>query len=295
MVDFEKIRVFYHVATEGSILRASSALSLSSPAISKHVSDLEKHLNTRLFIRKKKGLVLTESGQKLFDVAKHSVRSLETVTKEIEGDNAVEKKELRILTTTGVVSMMLMQRMNAFVNKHPDVQIRVYTQSDQFDFFNIGVDCAILPKVDNRDGLTIRKIGSLEHRYWASPAYIKKHGVPKNLDDLKNHRIIGFYLNQQGYVGNVDWFLKNGEAHDQSIMPSMIINNALTMIVAASQGYGLIVLPKNLQIVNELGFQEVLADQISHTIDYFYVLRNDEPETELLQEFYQYISKSDQG
>lgn len=293
MVDFEKIRVFYHVALEGSILRATSALNLSSPAISKHVSDLEKHLGARLFIRKKKGLVLTESGEKLYDVAKHSIRSLEAVTQEIEGTNVESQDELRILTTTGVVSVLLMQRMKKFVEKNPQVKIRIYTQDDNFNFFSLGVDCAILPKIDNHEGLTVRKIGSLNFVYYASQSYLAQYGMPKSLEDIKNHRVMSFYLNHQGYVGNVDWHLK-GENGEELLKPTMTINNALTTISAASEGYGMVMLPRGLNLLNALDFTEVLPDKISRTFDYFYAVRNDEPETSLLQEFYQCLMESEQ-
>ena len=83
MVDLEKIRIFYHVALEGSLLKASSVLELSSPSISKHLADLENKLNIKLFIRKRRGLQLTEAGEKLFVVASTSIKDLENISKEI--------------------------------------------------------------------------------------------------------------------------------------------------------------------------------------------------------------------
>jgi DNA-binding transcriptional LysR family regulator len=58
-----RLRAFAAVARRGSFSRAAEELAISQPAVSKHVSDLEAALGTRLLIRQPRGARLTEAGE----------------------------------------------------------------------------------------------------------------------------------------------------------------------------------------------------------------------------------------
>ena len=62
-------RSFVMVVKEGNITRAAERLHITQPTLSRQLSDLEKELNTKLFIRGKRSIVLTESGQLLMQRA----------------------------------------------------------------------------------------------------------------------------------------------------------------------------------------------------------------------------------
>ena len=55
-------KVFYTVASTGNISHAAKKLFISQPAISKSIGKLEQQLNTKLFLRTSKGVMLTEEG-----------------------------------------------------------------------------------------------------------------------------------------------------------------------------------------------------------------------------------------
>ncbi len=66
MINLELYRIFYVVAESGNITKASKKLCISQPAVTKQIKNLESQLNTPLFIRTKKGVILNECGQKIF-------------------------------------------------------------------------------------------------------------------------------------------------------------------------------------------------------------------------------------
>ena len=66
-------RIFYVVALEGNISRAAERLFISQPAISRSIRKLEDSLETTLFLRSSRGVVLTEEGKILFDHVKEAV------------------------------------------------------------------------------------------------------------------------------------------------------------------------------------------------------------------------------
>ena len=65
IMELRVLEYFIIVAKEGNITRAAERLHITQPTLSRQLSDLEKELNTQLFIRGKRSIVLTESGQLL--------------------------------------------------------------------------------------------------------------------------------------------------------------------------------------------------------------------------------------
>ena len=76
MVNLELYRIFTIVADEENLTRASNILHISQPAVTKHIKNLENELNVKLFKRTKYGMVLTESGEKLYSKVKNSINTL---------------------------------------------------------------------------------------------------------------------------------------------------------------------------------------------------------------------------
>ena len=65
-MDWDKLRIFHTVADAGSLTHAGDTLRLSQSAVSRQVRALEESLNTNLFHRHARGLILTEQGELLF-------------------------------------------------------------------------------------------------------------------------------------------------------------------------------------------------------------------------------------
>ena len=64
MIDLDLYKIFYIVAEEGNITKASEKLHISQPAVTKQIKNLENQLNTPLFIRTKRGVILNECEKK---------------------------------------------------------------------------------------------------------------------------------------------------------------------------------------------------------------------------------------
>ena len=85
-VNFELYRVFYVVATCGNITKASQELRISQPAVTKQIKTLENQLGGELFIRTKRGVILTDNGKEIYNYIK-------------QGMNCFNNAELQFSTT----------------------------------------------------------------------------------------------------------------------------------------------------------------------------------------------------
>ncbi len=77
MINLELYRIFKIVADKENLTKASEALHISQPAVTKHIKNLENQLNTQLFKRSKYGMILNENGKRLYLQIKDSIAALE--------------------------------------------------------------------------------------------------------------------------------------------------------------------------------------------------------------------------
>src|ERR1700730_6566391 len=145
MIDLEKLRSFYYAIKEGSISKAATVLDKNQTTLSKHLTDLEESYHIKLFVRKQKRLELTDKGKELFKLVQHTIPNLENGAAEILSPKAQTNK-LRIITTTGIMGLWLIKKVNLLINEFPDLHIAIITTTANTDFETSRADIGILPK-----------------------------------------------------------------------------------------------------------------------------------------------------
>jgi len=61
------------VANLGNITKASEELNISQPAISKSIKNLEEQLGGQLFVRTRRGVILTDEGREFYNYIKQAM------------------------------------------------------------------------------------------------------------------------------------------------------------------------------------------------------------------------------
>lgn len=151
------LEIFIAVADCGSVTRAAQTLYVTQPAVSNALSKLETELNVKLFFRdKQRGLILTDTGQKILLLAKQMKdldnRMVQTAYKEshfMEG-------HLRIASLTSLVSAILSRPLKEYRVRFPGitVEIREGTPNDIFRMVeehdvDFAVSCSPFEKFDS--------------------------------------------------------------------------------------------------------------------------------------------------
>jgi len=186
----QSMKVFQRVADEGSFAVAARALDLSPAAVTRLVSDLERHLGTRLLQRTTRRIALTEAGD-------HYLTRLRAILHELEeAENAASahSRELRgvlhIVTTPVLASYFLAPRVAAWSRRHPklvlDITVDPLPQARVEEF-----DLTFLIEEESFDANLVAR--PLLHGEWvlcASPAYLARAGTPGAPQDLREHRYL---------------------------------------------------------------------------------------------------------
>ena len=75
-INFEYYKVFYVIAKNKNITKAANELNISQPAISRMLKTMEEQLNIKLFIRKTKGVMLTQEGNELYNLISNEINNI---------------------------------------------------------------------------------------------------------------------------------------------------------------------------------------------------------------------------
>lgn len=190
VMDWDKLRIFHAVADAGSLTHAGDVLHLSQSAVSRQIRALEESLNTTLFHRHARGLILTEQGELLFDATQSMYKRVEAATARIRDSEEEVFGKLRVTTTHGFGALWLAPRLAKLYEPYPDLNIELMLEERVLDLPMREADVAIRMKEPSQADLVRKRLMSIRMRLYASPDYLAQHGEPKTMADMSHHRLI---------------------------------------------------------------------------------------------------------
>ena len=243
-MDWDKLRIFHAVAEAGSFTHAGDTLNLSQSAVSRQVSALEDTLRTPLFHRHARGLILTEQGEMLYRTAHEVFGKLAMTAAQLTESKDRPKGPLKITTTIAFGSTWLAPRLREFMEVYPEIDVSLLLSDQQLDLSMREADVAIRLAPPRQADLIQRHILTVHMNIYASASYIKKHGMPRTVQDLDKHRIVVYGEDLRPPVPDVNWLLRVGNDSGTLRRPALTINNVYAIMRAVQSGAGLGALPE---------------------------------------------------
>ncbi len=258
-MDWDKLRIFHAAAHAGSFTHAGEALHMSQSAVSRQVSSLEADLGVPLFHRHARGLLLTEQGDLLYRTASDVLMKLESVQSRLSDSKDKPSGVLKVTTTVGLGSTWLASRINDFTNLYPDVQLQMIFADDELDLGMREADIAIRLRQPTQPDLIQRKLFTVHFHVFASPAYLKRFGTPKRIEDIDEHRIITYGDQTPSYLRDMNWLEVTGRPDNDPRIPVLKVNNLVAIKRAVQTGVGVAMLPDYI-IAKDSGLVQILTD-----------------------------------
>src|SRR5258706_10969317 len=184
---FAAIQVFAQVVASGSFAKAADRLSLSTSAASRHVAELESHLQTRLLNRTTRRVSLTESGRAFYERSVQLLADLAEAEQEASSAAVVPRGTIRLTTAVNFGVRHIGPAIAEFLARHREVRFDVSLSDRVVDLVEEGFDLAIRIGPPGADNLVARKLGETRLVPGASPQYLAQHGAPKTPEDLAQH------------------------------------------------------------------------------------------------------------
>jgi len=234
------ITAFVTVAETNSFAEAARRLNLANSVVSKRVSDLEAHLATRLFKRTTRHVRLTDAGYVYFDHARKIIAELAEVEEQLRFANENPVGELRVSAPVSFGTRFLGPALAGFLDKYPDVSIRLSLGDRTLGLAEDDVDVAIRIGAVDTGALMTRLLAKSRRVVVASPAYLAKNGRPEKPQDLIRHNCLIY----SGVQDGKSWpFIVNGRKFLQPVQGRMMTDNGTILAEAAVENCGISMLP----------------------------------------------------
>lgn len=238
MINIELYRIFYIVAVNQNITKASEELNISQPGITKHIKNLEDSLGVILFNRTRKGVVLTPIGQKIFLEIKNVLTILDNVENEIKNYKDNNCGTIRIGISTTLVRI-LMDYINAFYKKYPNVKIEINTDTtkDNIKLLQNGLLDLVVCKLPNNldKDLNFIKIGDSSYEFVANKELYNSIEQPIELSSLEKYPILLQKEPSNSYFSAKKLFKENNLEVDSKLN----IGSSSLLIDFTKIGYGI--------------------------------------------------------
>ena len=124
-MDIGQLEYFLHVANTLNITRAAMRAHVSQPALSRQIRLLEQELGTKLFKRKARGVVLTETGQRLVERTRILLASVGSIKSEIMSSTDEPVGTVRLAASNSLSGMLTSRVVARYRRTYPDVRVHV--------------------------------------------------------------------------------------------------------------------------------------------------------------------------
>ncbi len=235
------LQVFAQVVESGSFAKAAAKLGLSTSAASRHVAELEAHLQTRLLNRTTRRVSLTETGRAFYERTVQLLADLEEAEREASRAAVVPRGVIRLTTAVNFGVRHLAPAIAEFLAKHGELRFDVSLSDRIVDLVEEGFDLAIRIGGPGPQNLVARKLGETRVMLCASPAYLAAHGTPQVPEDLERHNCFTYeYVSPR----NV-WHFRDPSGRERQVRVSgnLHSNNGDLAAEVAARGGGIVFEP----------------------------------------------------
>jgi len=186
------LQSFAAVAEFGSLSAAARAVELSQPTLSRHISELEKEIGQRLFLRAVSGLLLTPEGEQLIEHAAAMSDAAHNFVLQAGSKSESLSGTVRLTASQIMATYILPDILNDLKKSEPNIAIELVASDKTDNLLRREADIAVRMYRPTQDDVITKKIGELAIGMFAAHSYIEENGAPVTVNDLRDHSFIGY-------------------------------------------------------------------------------------------------------
>ena len=191
-INLDFYKVFYVVAKNKHMTKASEELHISQPAISQTIKKLEEQLGGTLFLRSNKGMELTEEGKMFYEYVKGALELINNAENEFTSFKDLTKGEIKIGCSTTLTKLVLVDAIKEFHKDYPNININITNDltSNLINDLKLGkLDFVIFNESNIKEtNVNLEKIKELKQGFVYNPDYYQDN--ISSFTDLNNYPLI---------------------------------------------------------------------------------------------------------
>ncbi len=260
--DIIQIRSFIAIYQARSLTKAAKKMGMSKAAMAKRLSLLEAEMGYSLFRRSTRQIVPTPEADRIFVEAQRLIDHVQEFEATFSKDDAM-KGLIRVTCSITMAQDILARVLNDFQLKYPELVIELVATDSMLDMIENNIDLAIRINPGENTSFQGRKIGQHRMVMVASPGYLKEHKKIRQLEDLKNHRVL--FINTHGEYQ----FKSNKMKIKNFTRPRDFLTNdpgVLTKLAADGMGIAIRPLWNVIELVEDNELELVLKNEIINPV-----------------------------
>lgn len=185
---FETFLAVFH---RGSLSAAARALRTAQPTVRRRIEALEHSLGLALFTRSPAGLVPTDAARKVLSYAEAMAAMAEAGVRALSAPDSATAGTVRITCSEIIGAEVLPSLLAPLLARHPALEIELVATNAVEDMLRRDADIAVRMTRPTQSGLVARRVGMIAIGLFASEDYLASRGVPRSVEDLSSHMLIG--------------------------------------------------------------------------------------------------------
>jgi LysR family glycine cleavage system transcriptional activator len=280
------VSTFEAAARHESFKEAAEELFLTPSAISHQVRQLENHLGVTLFHRLSGGLVITDAGAAYLKMLTPAFAELDEATKQVMQFEYSD--QLTIRSAPSFAKKWLLHRLPDFLERHPDIDVKVVATSEILDFRKKNIDVGISYGQSNWSGYVVRPLLSERVLPMCSPGFKSGAKDLRTPADLPKFTLIH---TERNLVTWRMWLADKGVPVADNLR-GVCLDPSELAIEAAVRGVG-VVLESDLLAAQELADGSLVpafGETVSEALSYYLVYSEDRADIPKIVAFSEWIS-----
>ncbi|MEN0058078.1 MAG: LysR family transcriptional regulator [Bdellovibrio sp.] len=252
------MNVFIEIAKTGSFTKAADSLDMSRPMVTRYINILEDWAGVSLFQRSTRKVSLTPSGELYLEKCKKIQDIVFDIEVNSKSTTHQPRGAIRVAVSVSFAQSQFRELIALFLEKHPQISIDLVVTDRLVNLIESQVDFAIRITNHLDSGVVSRQLGVCRSCLVASPAYLKKKGIPRKVEELEKHTLMA-----HDHFRGARLALQKGSRREEMLFNGPFSSNeTLLLLAAAQEGLGITMLPHYLvqRSLKERALVQVLPD-----------------------------------
>ncbi|EYS97748.1 LysR family transcriptional regulator [Cupriavidus sp. SK-4] len=228
------MQTFVRIVDEGSLTAAATTLHTSLPAVVRTLAALESELQVRLLNRTTRRLSLTGEGRSYLDSCRRILATIDEVEAGLTASHVEPSGQLTLTASVLFGQMYVAPAVTRFVQRYPRVRCRMEFTDRVVNLLEEDLDVGVRigPLADST--LVAQTVGRIRRVVVATPAYLRKHGVPRHPEELASANCVRFTGNHAHW-----WtFQEDGREFHVQVSGNLEFNQTAPAVAACAEGAG---------------------------------------------------------
>ena len=240
-INVRALLIFIEVYEAQNFSVVARRQGISASQISRVIHQLEDALGQQLFYRNTRAVIPTESGHLFIRYARAMVENVEEARRELDERSSEPSGTIRINGPVFFGQRHVAPGLAELTERYPRLNIELTLTDDFIDPHRDAADLIFRIGMLTDSTFHARIFGQQRYHLAASPAYLRKHGVPDDPATLSDHQCLVY----RGSSGPNRWLVRReGENWiHYPVVARMTSNNAESLLTAALGGMGIVLFP----------------------------------------------------